>query len=468
MRLHFASAPLPPRFRSASLRSAPPLAGHLDFTYLCPCLSMVGMPCHLFHCYNMSKRSLFWGNASGKLGEAVFYRAGGNQRTRTYVEKIANPRTLPQMINRLGMGNLAAFYRSLAPVLKYSMTERKPGQSAFNVFVQKSKRLDGAVLPAESARAGFSIPYGMCTSVGSAPWAPRPFVIKSADADPVTALAINMTASGEETVNPIISPAYNADALRNGLITMVNARKAWFDGLPVAFKLWVIISEYNDEGFSSYYRSVSIDAMGVQDFTDPTEVQKITVSGDFSNTPAYVVPFGFATATDGTQYLAVGIGGHAGAGNGCYFASAFVSYKDTQLRVSNSTMVAVDGADSDYIGQCLPGGDVYNQVLREYGFSPANPLESVAADVAGGGGILPRPSYQITVTANPANGGSVNGSGSYEEGDTATLQATAAADYEFQRWSDGVTDNPRTIVVSQSLTLQAIFASTDDDPGLAG
>mgnify|MGYP007050596991 CR=1 FL=1 len=40
----------------------------------------------------MSKRSLFWGNASGKLGEAVFYRAGGEQRTRTWIPKIKNPK----------------------------------------------------------------------------------------------------------------------------------------------------------------------------------------------------------------------------------------------------------------------------------------------------------------------------------------------------------------------------------------
>lgn len=36
----------------------------------------------------MSKRSLFWGKGSGKLGEAVFYRAGGEQRTRTYVKTV--------------------------------------------------------------------------------------------------------------------------------------------------------------------------------------------------------------------------------------------------------------------------------------------------------------------------------------------------------------------------------------------
>ena len=43
--------------------------------------------------YIMSKRSLFWGKASGKLGEAVFYRAGGTQRTRTYVKNVKNPKS---------------------------------------------------------------------------------------------------------------------------------------------------------------------------------------------------------------------------------------------------------------------------------------------------------------------------------------------------------------------------------------
>ena len=39
----------------------------------------------------MSKGSLFWANASGKLGEVVQYRAGGEQRARAYVRKIKNP-----------------------------------------------------------------------------------------------------------------------------------------------------------------------------------------------------------------------------------------------------------------------------------------------------------------------------------------------------------------------------------------
>ena len=42
----------------------------------------------------MSKGSEFWGNASGKLGQQVLYRAGGEQRARMHVAKIKNPRTV--------------------------------------------------------------------------------------------------------------------------------------------------------------------------------------------------------------------------------------------------------------------------------------------------------------------------------------------------------------------------------------
>ena len=72
----------------------------------------------------MSKGSLFWANASGKLGETVLYRSGGEQRTRTYVAKIKNPKTLAQMENRLSMRNFAQVYRALQPILSKSFPNR--------------------------------------------------------------------------------------------------------------------------------------------------------------------------------------------------------------------------------------------------------------------------------------------------------------------------------------------------------
>ena len=63
---------------------------------------------------------------------------------------------------------------------------------------------------------------------------------------------------------------------------------------------------------------------------------------------------------------------------------------------------------------------------------------------------------QYTITTY-AQHGSVNGGGTYDYGTTATLTATADAHYHFTQWSDGNTDNPRTVSVEGDATYTAEF-----------
>ncbi len=69
--------------------------------------------------------------------------------------------------------------------------------------------------------------------------------------------------------------------------------------------------------------------------------------------------------------------------------------------------------------------------------------------------------YTITLTAG--EGGTVSGGGEHFAGRTAVLTATAAEGYAFVRWSDGVTDNPRSIRVAQNMTLKAEFEETSTE-----
>ena len=64
---------------------------------------------------------------------------------------------------------------------------------------------------------------------------------------------------------------------------------------------------------------------------------------------------------------------------------------------------------------------------------------------------------KLTVIANNAEWGVVEGGGYYDNGKTATLTAIANSGYRFTQWSDEVTDNPRTVVVTQDSTFTAIF-----------
>ena len=65
-------------------------------------------------------------------------------------------------------------------------------------------------------------------------------------------------------------------------------------------------------------------------------------------------------------------------------------------------------------------------------------------------------SYTITVSTDGY--GSANGGGTYDYGTTATLTATADEHYHFTQWSDGNTDNPRTLLVEGNTTYTAEFA----------
>lgn len=85
----------------------------------------------------MSKRSLFWANASGKLGETVFYRAGGEQRNRTYVKNVKNPKTPPQALQRAKFNNMVAVFRGVKAVAESFFT-KKPHQSGFNAFFSQN------------------------------------------------------------------------------------------------------------------------------------------------------------------------------------------------------------------------------------------------------------------------------------------------------------------------------------------
>lgn len=86
----------------------------------------------------MSKRSLFWGKASGKLGEAVFYRAGGTQRTRTYVKNVKNPKSYQQALQRTKFNNLVGCFKGISTAVKSFYTKRASNQSPFNAFFRKN------------------------------------------------------------------------------------------------------------------------------------------------------------------------------------------------------------------------------------------------------------------------------------------------------------------------------------------
>ena len=72
--------------------------------------------------------------------------------------------------------------------------------------------------------------------------------------------------------------------------------------------------------------------------------------------------------------------------------------------------------------------------------------------------------FTITVSANPSNGGTVTGGGTYQQGQSCTVSASANSGYEFSNWTENgnvVSSNASyTFVVTSSRTLIANFTAS--------
>ena len=65
--------------------------------------------------------------------------------------------------------------------------------------------------------------------------------------------------------------------------------------------------------------------------------------------------------------------------------------------------------------------------------------------------------HTVSLTAYPSNAGSVSGAGTYAANTTASIEAIPNNGYRFTQWSDGNTDNPRSITVNNDISLVAYF-----------
>ena len=70
----------------------------------------------------------------------------------------------------------------------------------------------------------------------------------------------------------------------------------------------------------------------------------------------------------------------------------------------------------------------------------------------------------LTVRSANESQGSVSGGGTFDDGSTQTVQATPKTGFAFDKWSDGSTQNPRTVKLTSDLTLTASF-KTDTTGG---
>lgn len=114
--------------------------------------------------------------------------------------------------------------------------------------------------------------------------------------------------------------------------------------------------------------------------------------------------------------------------------------------------LVVDGAWKGNTGTMQRGGDAVHEGGWSFDKNGYDDNCQIVADIAGDYTFTwdlntkkltvaypPLPKHQVNATVNPAESGTVTGTGEYEQGSQATLVATPAAGYTFKNWSVGDT-----------------------------
>lgn len=353
----------------------------------------------------MSKRSLFWGNASGKLGEAVFYRAGGEQRTRTWVPKIKNPKSRAQAVQRTKLNNLTALYKGMQTAIQNFTRIEKSGRSAFNQFVANNSNINQWV--ANKSMIEYK------TGIG------RDFVISRGDIDITTFLSYDygsdlttgipqISGLGLTTICAYtlgIGGSVTYDSTRDGNGDAIgDAGKAFGTGLvsgkefyqyftgttnpynlPAEYTVAIITAQAVDQGFDFQTYSVKCSA----DSTDKIKCVQFynqdplfAETADKNTLVNLCVPLDCmltrpadqtAKATGFTDAKALGIGASEYINTAIVGAALLIAYKDDAgLHVSSSKLCVmrsedlVDAVGSDIVSSYLPDGEDGSRVVSQY------------------------------------------------------------------------------------------------------
>lgn len=85
----------------------------------------------------MAKGNMFIGNGSGKVGNLVVSTRAGEQITRVYQPRVANPKSYQQMLQRAKFANAVKFYKkAVQNFFKFAYEDKKKSESDYNAFMR--------------------------------------------------------------------------------------------------------------------------------------------------------------------------------------------------------------------------------------------------------------------------------------------------------------------------------------------
>lgn len=389
------------------------------------------------------------GKMTGKVGNIVVASVGGEVIGREYNPNVANPNTSAQQNTRSKFKLASQLSATMAPVIAI---KKEGNVSARNQFVKVNF---------DSIRYSMGV-ADINLNVVQLTKSQRSFAGFSADRSSGTAIAVHLNADSANNLSRVVYVAYGKQS--DGTLILLDSKVC---NTPGADGLFADVLRYTDGAVVLYaYGMKDLESSITSKFGNmkaPTaeDVASLLVSNtenmqavQLTKTAGLTMAEGEDTGdSDDVEHLSVILvtsGNGSASGGGRFEAGQTV------------TLRATPDEEATFDGWFL--GSASGTLL-----STANPYQfqveanmTICAKFHGG----PVPKHQVTVTANPAEGGTVSGGGQYDEGSNATVNAVMNEDYDFVGWfrnGTKVSSNPSyTFVVENDVTLEARFAQVTD------
>lgn len=165
----------------------------------------------------MAKGNMFIGNGSGKVGNLVVATRAGEQITRVYQPRVANPKSYSQMLQRAKFANAVKFYKkAVQNFFKFAFEDKKKAESDYNAFMRHNIMNSTLLVKGNVDDAYFPALGRWVMSSGSLPNA---FRIEKADASGF--VFINESIKANATIGDISSALIGQGFHTGDIVTFV-------------------------------------------------------------------------------------------------------------------------------------------------------------------------------------------------------------------------------------------------------
>lgn len=381
----------------------------------------------------MAKGNMLLGHARGKVGSLVFSRANGQQVVRARAEQVKNPQTDAQMVQRILLNTISQAYSKMNAIVDHSFEGIPAGQKSMSYFMKRNLDAIRKVL-ADTGDLNGNPPY--VSPINSNLFALNDYEVAKGSLPDVNPSVMHDDGIYLQPTANTYQAVINLLGLQRGdQVTFLTVTSPDYAHTKFCYSR-VILDPRNEDGTEAPLSTAFVTDGVIQKPNPKNEYNGISFKWESQ--------FG----TDGiTAY-----------GQNSNVAGAIIASRQkedgTWMRSNSKLVISEDGAIGYSVQEALDD-------FKSGGMEIINPKYLNNASKSFNNQPASVKHFSVQAAASPAAGGSVSGAGSYEEGATATMQATPNAGYRFARWTENgaavSTANPYTMTVTRNRSLTAVF-----------